>query len=1083
MLNSANTTSRRAPKTPLPASARFLQSLALGFLALIGSSALLSGAERPNILWLVSEDNHTFLGCYGDPLARTPTLDRLAREGLLFERCFAQPVCAPSRFTLITGMYAAGHGPAHHMRAQGKIPPWLKGFPVFLSEAGYYTSNNAKTDYNAPIDPAATWNESSRTAHWRRRPSPETPFFSVFNHEVTHESCLFPTNSRPRDFTPTDPAKVRIPPYQPDTPEMRADWARYYDCIALMDGQIAAKLKDLDEAGLAQDTIVFYYSDNGGVLPRSKRFLQKSGTHVPLLVYFPPKWRHLAPAPPGSRIKDPVSFVDFAPTVLSLAGVPIPDTMQGRAFLGPARTSSRPCVFVTRDRMDERYDMMRSIADDRWLYIRNYRPDLPYVQPLEYMFQARGYQSWARLAREGRLTPATAQFWGEKPTEELYDLETDPDSVHNLAASATHRPTLERMRAALKQRILDIKDNGFLPEGSALEGYDASHRPDAYPVERVVDLANRASERNAANLPRLIEALEDPCEPVRWWAAQGCTMLGQHAAAAETALRRRLDDPSGAVQVAAAEALARLKALDSALPTLERWLTHTASPPFALQAANVLDRLGEHARPALPTMRRVLDQADDAKNNAHPLHYPARILRHTVAVLDGATQALVYPQPAQSASQRPAAQPNIVFVLADDFGWGDPGSYGGALVPTPCLDRMAREGIRFTQYYAAAPICSPSRAGCTTGMFPARWRLTSYLQTRKGNADCGQADSLDPQAPSLARLLQSAGYATAHIGKWHMGGGRDVTNAPSIRRYGFDEYVSTWESPDPHPDLTATNWIWSAHDTVKRWDRTGFFVDQTLDFLRRHASQPCYVNLWPDDTHTPFVPSPAMKRKHAARDNPNGERNFKGVLDDFDRQMGRLLDGLERLGQTRPTLVLFTGDNGPLPTYSHQRTGGLRGSKLSLYEGGIRQPLIAWWPGHAPQNQVNEQTVIAATDLLPSLAAIAGAQVPESLATTLDGEDLSAAFRGGAPRRTKPLFWEYGRNPRSFAYPTVAGDRSPNLAVREDRWKLLVNADGSGPELYDLLADPRETRSLTTQEPELTSRLSKKALEWRTALP
>ncbi len=609
---------------------------------------LCSGAEkpktgdRPNILWLVSEDNDPLLGCYGDKLARTPTLDKLAREGILYERCFAQPVCAPSRFTLITGMYAASHGPAEHMRAQGKIPSWLKGFPALLCQAGYYTSNNAKTDYNAPIKIPEAWNESGRNAHWRKRPDPAQPFFSVFNHEVTHESCLFPLKDLPLDFTPTDPAKVRIPPYQPDTPEMRTDWARYYDHLALLDGQIAAKLKALEEAGLADNTIVFYYSDNGGVLPRSKRFLQQSGTRVPLIMHFPPKWRHLAPAPPGSRITEPVSFVDFAPTVLSLAGVKIPEYIQGRAFAGPAKGAPNGFVFLTRDRMDERYDMMRSVADSRWLYVRNYRPDLPYVQPLQYMFQARGYQSWARMAREGKLTAATARFWGEKPAEELYDVQADPDNVTNLAADAGHRAIVERMRARLEQRVIEIKDNGFLPEGSALEGYDLCRKPGAYPVERVFAIANLASERNPANLPKLIQALEDPCEPIRWWAAQGCTILGPKAAPARKPLRRLLEDSSGAVQVAAAEALARMGGPEAALPALERRLKGAASPWFGLQAANVLDRLGESARPALPVMRAVFERVAREDGAANPFAFQRRILEHSIAVLDGKTLPLVY---------------------------------------------------------------------------------------------------------------------------------------------------------------------------------------------------------------------------------------------------------------------------------------------------------------------------------------------------------------------------------------------------------------------------------------------------------
>ncbi len=543
---------------------------------------------RPNILWLVSEDNDCFLGCYGDQTAKTPTLDKLATEGVLYERCFAMPVCAPSRFTLVTGMYPTTCGPAHHMRAQGRIPSWLKGFPALLRAAGYYTSNKSKTDYNAPISVKEAWDACGNQAHYRKRAGGQ-PFFSVFNHEVTHESCLFPENE-PAQF---DPAKMRIPPYQPDTPEIRADWARYYSRLAQLDIQIAAKLKELADAGLAEDTIVFYYSDNGGVLPRSKRFLQESGTHVPLIVYYPPKWRHLAPAPPGSRIKDPVHFIDFAPTVLSLAGITIPEYMQGRAFAGSAKAAPNEFVFCTRDRMDERYDMMRSVMDSRWLYIHNYRPDLPYVQPIKYMFQARGYQSWARLAREGKLTPATSMFWGEKPAEELYDMGADPDNVHNLAPDPAHRATLDRMRTALEKRVIANNDNGFLPEGSALEGYDASRAPGAYPIKRVFEFASLASERNSANVPALVAALDDPCEPIRWWAAQGCAMLRDKAAPAEAALRKRLEDNSGAVQIAAAEALVRLGNVDGAMPVLQRWHQQTTTKPFVVQAANVLDRLGE----------------------------------------------------------------------------------------------------------------------------------------------------------------------------------------------------------------------------------------------------------------------------------------------------------------------------------------------------------------------------------------------------------------------------------------------------------------------------------------------------------
>jgi hypothetical protein len=287
--------------------------------------------------------------------------------------------------------------------------------------------------------------------------------------------------------------------------------------------------------------------------------------------------------------------------------------------------------------MDERYDMMRSAMDRRWLYIRNFRPDLPYVQPLTYMFQARGYQSWARLASEGKLTPGTAMFWGEKPSEELYDMEADPENVHNRAADPTCRETLDRMRSALEQRAIANRDNGFLPEGSALEGYEASRAPGAVPMERVYAMARLASERNRANLPTFIEALEDRSEPIRWWAAQGCTMLRERAVAAEAALRRRLGDESGAVQVAAAEALARLGRADVALPVFQRWLERTDNPAFSLQAANVLDRIGEAARPMLPSLKKALvarKAEGEVEGNL------ARMLTHLIDVLEGRKKGL-----------------------------------------------------------------------------------------------------------------------------------------------------------------------------------------------------------------------------------------------------------------------------------------------------------------------------------------------------------------------------------------------------------------------------------------------------------
>ena len=423
--------------------------------------------------------------------------------------------------------------------------------------------------------------------------------------------------------------------------------------------------------------------------------------------------------------------------------------------------------------------------------------------------------------------------------------------------------------------------------------------------------------------------------------------------------------------------------------------------------------------------------------------------------------------------------PNIVLILADDLGPGDLGCTAGPRprVATPHIDRLAASGTRFDRYYAGAPICSPSRAALLTGQYPGRWHITSFLQDRAGNRGCGQADYLDPRAPSLPRTLRMAGYATGHFGKWHLGGGRDVHDAPKFAAYGVDEHAGTYESPEPHPDITSTRWIFAAEDKVKRWDRSAFFVDHALDFLRRNqlSHRPSFVNVWLDDPHTPWLPGPAA---------PKGDTpaNLDGVLVEMDRQVGRLVDGVRRLGLADDTLILFLSDNGPLPPFGDARTAGHRGSKLSLYEGGIRVPLIAAWPGHVPAGRVDARTVIAAVDLFPTLLALAGVH-PDAPPIT-DGLDRSEAFvPGRALDRPSPLFWEYGRNDAAFKYPGIARNRSPQLAVLEGHWKCLVNADGAGVELYDLDADPVEAVNLAAKHPEVARPLADKAVRWRQSLP
>ena len=426
-------------------------------------------------------------------------------------------------------------------------------------------------------------------------------------------------------------------------------------------------------------------------------------------------------------------------------------------------------------------------------------------------------------------------------------------------------------------------------------------------------------------------------------------------------------------------------------------------------------------------------------------------------------------------------RPNIIMIYIDDMGYADVSSYGGTYAPTPNMNRIGEEGIRFTQYYSACPISSPSRIGLTTGMYPTRWGVTTFLNNRKTNYNNESNDYLLAEAPSIARTLKSAGYATGHFGKWHMGGGRDVDNAPAITEYGFDEYNSTWESPDPDPKLTSENWIWGENDEIKRWDRTAYFVDKTLDFLRRHPDQPCFVNLWPDDMHTPYVPSQEAYEKGKASGNSNNfwskEQNYTPVLEELDRQIGRLLDGLDELGIADNTLILFTSDNGPNPSYNNARTRGLRGMKGQLYEGGIRMPFMVRWPAKINPGQVNTNTVICSVDIFPTLCAIAGVKTNDkTINYKLDGVDMSKTFTGNQNTiRKQPLFWEFGKQ---FVKNENRNGKSPNIAMRDGDWKLLVNYDGTEVQLYNLANDVYETTNVAAENPEITEKMKNAAIEW-----
>lgn len=441
--------------------------------------------------------------------------------------------------------------------------------------------------------------------------------------------------------------------------------------------------------------------------------------------------------------------------------------------------------------------------------------------------------------------------------------------------------------------------------------------------------------------------------------------------------------------------------------------------------------------------------------------------------LAGIAACSTIPSVFADSAQQQAQRPNVLVIYTDDMGVGDLSFTGSAWARTPHIDRLARQGLIIDQYYSAAPVSSASRTGITTGQFPLQWGINSFLATRAKNRAMEQYDYLDPQAPSMARTFQQNGYVTGHFGKWHMGGGRDVTDAPSIAAYGFDECKSTYESPDPDPRITAGNWIWQKEDEIKRWQRTAYFVDLTLDFLARHKGEPCFVNLWPDDVHTPWVYG-REAMGGGKRKNWEIRPYLEKVLIEYDRQIGRLLDGLAELGLAENTIVIFTSDNGPAPSFGQIRTNGLRGQKNSLYEGGIRMPFILRWPAVVGAGQRDSTSVVTALDLFPSLCSLAGIPLPEGYRP--GGEDMRDALLGHGQKRTKDMMWDFGRN-NAFSKPK-GNNHSPHLAIRHGDWKLLMNADGSRMELYNLREDVNETHNLATEHSTRVRQLKRRLLKW-----
>ena len=595
---------------------RFCIGMALVATAAVWGDRLVaqdSTTDRPNVLWLTCEDISPNLGCYGDQYAITPNLDRLAQQSVRYTQAVGiTGVCAVNRSCLITGMYSSTIG-SQDMRSGIRLPESIRVYSDYLRQAGYYCTNNSKTDYNFAV-PKNAWDACSSKAHWKNRRQGQ-PFFAVFNYTGTHESQyrLSPERWKKRiaRLTPDqlhDPARAPIPPFHPDTPEVRRDWANYYDTITALDYWIADQLKELEQAELADNTIVFFYSDHGVGLPSCKKWVWDWGLRVPLIVYFPPKYRHLAPCDPGGVCHRLVSFVDFAPTLLSLTAVSIPEHMQGVAFLGERAGAERRYVFAIRDRMAERYDVVRVVRDRKYQYHRNFMPHLPWSQYVSYTEEMPTMQVWRQLHEQERLDAAQERYFQPKPTEELYDIENDPHMLKNLASDPKHAAIVGRMQTALHNWQLRTRDLGLLTEyemhrrAEGSSQYEVGQSERSYPLKKILAVAEVASQQDAKHVEQLARWLSDDEPTVRWWAATGLAVLKQKARPAESALEVALRDTSPVVRIAAAEVLCNLGQVEAMLPVLTEGLAH-ATPYVRLRAMNALDRLGKKTRPALPAIR------------------------------------------------------------------------------------------------------------------------------------------------------------------------------------------------------------------------------------------------------------------------------------------------------------------------------------------------------------------------------------------------------------------------------------------------------------------------------------------------
>ncbi len=619
---------------------------AAAVVAAAGPDAM-ANQERPNFLWLTCEDISPYLGCYGCEEAETPHLDRLAVEGIRFTQAYAcAPVCAVARSSLLTGMYSSTIG-AHQMRSHTLLPACIPAYPKIFRDAGYYCTNNSKEDYNSPFNKNPDlWDESSGRAHYKNR-TPGQPFFAVFNFTVTHESQLdeqrINTYVAREDIPPTprnDPAYIQLPPYDPDLPEIRQDWARLHDLITLMDRMVGEKLAELEASGEAENTIVFFYSDHGGQLARSKRFIYNVGTQVPLIVRFPKKWQHLAPAHPGDTTDRLVNFIDLPKTVISMAALPVPELMQGNIFLGKDAEPPQRTVHFFRDRMSERPDFSRAVTDGRWYFIRNFMPHRPRGRDTRYGFNVQAnWRAWEQHYDTGLCDPIQSQFFMPKPPVEFFDTQHDPWHVTNLAAHPDHQEQRRLLEKDLDDWMVQTRDLGLTPEPMFFEltGPDKPFKTryefgqsDRYPVERLLSVAKQASMAQTGSEGECLRFLQDDHPVARYWGAYGLFLLKNHESEIRSALEAMaVSDAMTANRIMAAQALGVCGNLDLAFETIFREAQDTKDGYTFLFALNALQYSGTDSRLTKKDWTTFLNKCSGkkAETDTHGYDYAERIIQ------------------------------------------------------------------------------------------------------------------------------------------------------------------------------------------------------------------------------------------------------------------------------------------------------------------------------------------------------------------------------------------------------------------------------------------------------------------------